>query len=487
MDERDDIALLRQFSEQNSEEAFATLVIRHIDKVYSVALRHTGNPHHAEEITQAVFVILARKSRQLSPRVILEGWLYETARLTAVTHIRSEIRRARREQEAQMQSSLNENESTVWTQIAPLLDAALAGLNETDRHAVVLRFFYGKSLKEIGAALGGSDDMARMRISRAMEKLRQFFLKRGVTSTAATIAGAISVNSVHAAPVALAKTVTAVAIAKGAAAGGSILTLTQGAVKLMAWTKTQTAIVSIVVLGAATYSVIQHQALVKLRRQNESLQQQVDQLSPLAAQNQTLPSLLAQAVRSPADARDKLIPPRQRPKSNEVQTAIAVPDQAVPTPTNSSVELQKDSWTNAGFVTPEATLKTRAWAILSGDRQQFAQSIFLTDGARKMIEDQLVQMAATSKDPDAPRLIQQALAEKWGAEEAILMPMMAENANNTYTDYKILSQKSLSADQMIMEVQTDMASAPSKTETLNFQRFGNDWKIVIDEAAVQKK
>ncbi len=104
-----------------------------------------------------------------------------------------------------------------------------------------------------------------------------------------------------------------------------------------------------------------------------------------------------------------------------------------------------------------------------------------------MIEDQLVQMAATSKDPDAPRLIQQALAEKWGAEEAILMPMMAENANNTYTDYKILSQKSLSADQMIMEVQTDMASAPSKTETLNFQRFGNDWKIVIDEAAVQKK
>ncbi len=264
MDERDDIALLRQFSEQNSEEAFATLVIRHIDKVYSVALRHTGNPHHAEEITQAVFVILARKSRQLSPRVILEGWLYETARLTAVTHIRSEIRRARREQEAQMQSSLNENESTVWTQIAsPAGQWALAGLNETDRHAVVLRFFYGKSLKEIGAALGGSDDMARMRISRAMEKLRQFFVKHGVTSTAATIAGAISVNSVHAAPVALAKTVTAVAIAKGAAAGGSILTLTQGAVKLMAWTKTQTAIVSVVVVSAATYSVIQHQALVQ--------------------------------------------------------------------------------------------------------------------------------------------------------------------------------------------------------------------------------
>jgi hypothetical protein len=132
-------------------------------------------------------------------------------------------------------------------------------------------------------------------------------------------------------------------------------------------------------------------------------------------------------------------------------------------------------------------LKTRGWAVLNGDRQQFAQSVSLTDGARKMIEDQLVQMASASKDPDAPRLMQQALAENWGAEEAILMPMMAENQNNTYTGYKILSQQSPSADEMIMEVETDMASAPPKTETLNFQRFGNDWKIVIDEATVQKK
>src|SRR5580704_722716 len=103
MRELDDIALLRQYSEQNSEEAFATLVTRHIDKVYSVALRHTGNPHRAEEIAQAVFVILARKSSHLSKHIILEGWLYETARLTAMTFIRSEIRRARREQEAYMQ------------------------------------------------------------------------------------------------------------------------------------------------------------------------------------------------------------------------------------------------------------------------------------------------------------------------------------------------------------------------------------------------
>jgi RNA polymerase sigma factor (sigma-70 family) len=152
MQELDDIALLRQYAEQNSEEAFAVLVSRHVNKVYSVALRHTRNPHSAEEITQAVFVILAKKSPHLGKKVILSGWLYETSRLTAVTFIRSEIRRARREQEAYMQTLLNETEADVWPQIAPLLDTAMAGLSKMDRHAVVLRFFDGKSMNEVGMA-----------------------------------------------------------------------------------------------------------------------------------------------------------------------------------------------------------------------------------------------------------------------------------------------------------------------------------------------
>src|SRR3954469_16511007 len=139
MQELDDIALLRQYTEQNSEEAFAALVARHVNKVYSVALRHTRNPSQAEEITQSVFVILAKKSRHLGKGVVLSGWLYQTARWTAVTFIRTEIRRNHREHEAHMQTGLYETESDVWPQIAPLLDTAMAGLNETDRYAVVLR------------------------------------------------------------------------------------------------------------------------------------------------------------------------------------------------------------------------------------------------------------------------------------------------------------------------------------------------------------
>src|SRR5215470_6665238 len=127
--ELDDSVLLKEYVERGSEGAFAALVARHVNKVYSIALRHTRNPHQAEEITQAVFVILAQKSRGLSRRVILSGWLCRTARMTAVTLIRSEIRRARREQEAFMQTESNETESDTWPQIAPLLDAAMAGLS----------------------------------------------------------------------------------------------------------------------------------------------------------------------------------------------------------------------------------------------------------------------------------------------------------------------------------------------------------------------
>src|SRR6185295_8178233 len=243
MQEPDDIALLRQYTEQNSEEAFAALVTRHVNKVYSVALRHTRNPHQAEEITQAVFVLLARKSRQLGQLVILSGWLCQTARLTAVTFVRSEIRRSRREQEAHMQNSLNETESEVWPQIAPLLDAAMAGLSEADHDAVALRFFDGKSMKEIGAALGASEDATKMRVNRAVEKLRTFFTRRGIVCSAAALTAAISANSVHAAPAVLAKTATAVAIADGATASISILTVVKGALKMMAWTKAKTPIV----------------------------------------------------------------------------------------------------------------------------------------------------------------------------------------------------------------------------------------------------
>src|SRR5438045_4676507 len=119
MQSTDDRALLRQYVESNSDEAFAALVQRHINLVYSVALRHVGNPHHAEEITQAVFIILAKKAAQLRHDKALSSWLFQVTRLTANNFVRSEIRRQRREQEAYMETILNESGTEVWPRIAP--------------------------------------------------------------------------------------------------------------------------------------------------------------------------------------------------------------------------------------------------------------------------------------------------------------------------------------------------------------------------------
>lgn len=297
MQDLDDHALLREYVQRDSEEAFAALVARHVNKVYSVALRHTGRPHQAEEITQAVFVILAKKSRALGKGVILSGWLYHTARLTSVTLIRSEVRRARRQQEAHMQTLTNEPEPDTWPQIAPLLDAAMANLNESDRHAVVLRFFDQKSMKEVGSAMGATEDAAKKRVTRALEKLRKYFSKCGVHSTTAIIAGAISANSVQAAPAGLAKIAVSAAVAKNAALSASTLTLTKGALKVMAWTKAKTvAVLSVGALLAGTGAYQTHLAS-KQREENQTLHQQqsflTEQIQKLQSQRDDATNQLA--------------------------------------------------------------------------------------------------------------------------------------------------------------------------------------------------
>ena len=235
--------LVREYASRQSESAFAALVSRHTNLVYSAALRQTRDPQLAEEVTQVVFIILARKAASLGAKTILTGWLYRTACYVSGSALKRELRRQHREQEAYMQSELDAQAGSTWKQLSPLLDEAMLRLGQTDHDALVLRFFEGRSLNEVGHALGASEEAAKKRVNRALEKLRNIFAKRGVSSTTAIIAGAISAHSVQAAPVALAKAATAAAITKGAAASTSTLTLIKGALKIMAWTKAKTSIV----------------------------------------------------------------------------------------------------------------------------------------------------------------------------------------------------------------------------------------------------
>jgi len=253
MTETSDAELLRRYARENSGEAFAAIVERHISLVHSVALRHTSDQQHAEDITQAVFILLARKASALGPKTVLPGWLYHAARLTAANFRRSEIRRIHREQEACMQSTLDESMPDVlWPELLPLLDDAMSRLGAHDRDALVLRFFQNKSLAEVGAAMGLEQRTAQKRILRALEKLRKIFGKHGVQSTAENIAAAISANSIQAVPAALAKSVAAVAIYKGATATSSTLALVKATLRHMTFQKLKiVAVAAVAVMFAA--------------------------------------------------------------------------------------------------------------------------------------------------------------------------------------------------------------------------------------------
>lgn len=256
--ESDDMTLLCEYASSGSEAAFAALVSRYIDLVYSVAFRHVRNASQAEEVSQIVFMLLARKAGQMPKGTVLSGWLYSTTRLTAANYVRSEIRRRRREQEAQMQHSVDPPDAEVWEQLSPHLDEAMSSLSKRDRDFIVLRFFGSKSFQQVGAILGTSEPAAKMRVSRAVEKLRKLLASRGVAFPAAVLCGAISAHAVQAAPVAVAASITA-SVLQGSTVSVSLLTVLKGTLQIMAWTKAKTAITvavgALLVTGSATYTI----------------------------------------------------------------------------------------------------------------------------------------------------------------------------------------------------------------------------------------
>src|SRR5215213_603353 len=222
-----DLELLARYTRQHAEDAFAEIVRRHLGLVYSAALRQVRSPQLAEEVAQSAFIDLARNAARLKPDTILTAWLYQVTRRTAIDVVRREASRQLREQIATEMNAMNATAAD-WTHIEPLLDEAMHALDDTDRAAVLLRYFENKSLREVGATLGTSENAAQKRLGRAVERLREFFAKRGVTVGASGLVVVVSANAVQATPVGLAVTIsTAVAFAGTAVHTSTIIAATK--------------------------------------------------------------------------------------------------------------------------------------------------------------------------------------------------------------------------------------------------------------------
>jgi len=281
--------LLRRYSQQKSQEAFTALVNRHLSLVYSAALRLVQSPSLAEDVAQSVFIDLARNANKFRSDTILSAWLYRVAYRTAVDVVRKEPRRQNREQQAVEMAATNSSDlsrrnpmEADWTHIEPLLDEGMQMLGDADRAAVLLRYFENKSLREVGQTLGTSEDAAQKRVSRAVERLRDFFAKRGLAVGAGGLVVAVSANAVQAAPAGLAVAISSAAvIARTTVATTATVTIT----KAIAMTTLQKTIIGATLAAAIGTGIYEARRASRLCDLVQTLQQQQ---APLTEQIQRL-------------------------------------------------------------------------------------------------------------------------------------------------------------------------------------------------------
>jgi RNA polymerase sigma factor (sigma-70 family) len=313
----DDTELLRRYVNERSENAFAEMVQAHLNMVYSAALREmNGDAALAEDISQAVFAELARKAQKLLHHPSLAGWLYVTVRHLAANLRRSEQSRRRREREAQSMNELISEDSPheAWQRLAPVLDDALHELKDVDRDALVLRFLEDRPLREVGARLGLNENAARMRVERALEKLRSLLSRRGITSSASGVAAALAIGVLTPAPEALAATIASTALVSGAVAGTAS---TLGAIKLMSLTK-----VGLVTAGVVACIALPAWQQTRLQRVNSENAKLRSQETEVLGQQEELANLRAEVGRLRKTETDQAELDRLRQWKEETQPEL---------------------------------------------------------------------------------------------------------------------------------------------------------------------
>lgn len=304
----DDATLLERYARDRSEEAFAELVRRHLTLVYSAALRRTdGDAHRAKDVAQIVFTGLARDAATLCRHPALVGWLYAATRNAAIDLLRAERRRREREEKAHIMEEISSSPEIPadWEQLRPVLDDVMEELDERDREAVLLRFFEGQPFASVATALRLSEDAARKRVDRALEKLGALLQRRGITSTGGALAVLLANQVSVAAPASVAASITAVAMAgsgtvAGASAAGAAGIFIMSTAKIVTGI---TAVVALVGIGSAVYQARASReaaaAVVNVTAERDALRARIATLEKRVQQSETS---LAVTQKEPAPA-----------------------------------------------------------------------------------------------------------------------------------------------------------------------------------------
>jgi RNA polymerase sigma factor (sigma-70 family) len=333
----EDAHLLRKFAETQDQGAFTDIVQRHIGFVYAVALRRMRDVHSAEDVTQAVFVALARKAATVAACPSVIGWLHRSAYFESRNIMRAAINRTSRELEAQRRGHVQTEKSadTNWETIRAVLDDALQELPDKDREAVLSRFFAGESYTEVGVRLRLSENAARMRVERALARLHECLIRRGLTSTSAALASALPVYASVTVPAGLVASITNAAIT-----GITLATAPVGVFAFMSATK-----IAVVagVFGALGIVAALHQANVA--------QESKSALAAIAVERDTLRARLLSADRAPNESKASSIPTRNDAETQRNVSSTAIEhDVTAATPTKA---WQTISPVNQAFESPE--------------------------------------------------------------------------------------------------------------------------------------
>lgn len=378
-----DLELLARYARHRAEDAFVELVRRHLDLVHSAALRQVRSPQLAEEVAQSSFLKLAQHARQLAPDTILSAWLYQVTRREAIDVVRREARRQLREQIATEMNAMNATAAD-WTHIEPLLDEAMHALDETDRAAVLLRYFENKSLREVGQALGASENAAQKRLTRAVEHLREFFAKRGVGVGASGLVVVISANAVQAAPVGLSVSISSAAVFAGASLAATVTVATQTTMNWINAKSVAAILAAALGAGTATY-LVQERKATQLLAENQDLvarqasaanerdavlataQSMNDELERLRKGQVELLRLRGEVsqMRRLLESQKPTTPQSQRPNQSVAEAKAHTP----------GLPISKDQLANAGYATPEAALETYFWAATKGSFDHVSESV----------------------------------------------------------------------------------------------------------------